>query len=103
MGVCSLTWPIRGYALLFCHCRSFLLLLVVRLIDVGFIPAGGWQEEFLMTDIELIRFLRRLLAETDPQRQRDLVHSLAVAGANARAVEVLGEQSLFLLAIAHRS
>lgn len=97
MGVCSLTWPIRGYALLFCHCRSFLLLLVVRLIDVGFIPAGGWQEEISMTDIELIRFLRCLLAETDPQRQRDLARSLKALSAGDRVAEALGVKFLVLL------
>ncbi|MEQ3670681.1 hypothetical protein [Pseudophaeobacter sp.] len=50
-----------------------------------------------MTDIELIRFLRCLLAETDPQRQRDLARSLKALSAGDRVAEALGVKFLVLL------
>ena len=50
-----------------------------------------------MYDREIIARLRQVLQEPCSQLQQELLHSLLVDGAGRRVVEILGEQSVFLL------
>lgn len=56
-----------------------------------------------MKDIELIAFLRRLLAETDPQRQQDLARSPEAAALAVLVVGQIDARFLALLLSAHCS